>query len=186
MMNIYHDDFFNFLFQISLIFLCIGAAGAFYMIFGEAPIKPRRLKNVREGILKPVGLLPRPVRDIKDLVIPDIPPSEEVSIQKNIEIYVDPVNLVTPQQFKAQKSKALDIKKMLNTEVPMEKVTLTEIYKNIAAREAGNSRVKYGDIREIIGIVADMLHKNPAGVFKALDTLGKKRLKTGNKKPVRK
>lgn len=64
----------------------------------------------------------------------------------------------------------------------MKKVTLTEIYKYITNRESGKSRVKIGDVRETVGILADMYAENPAGVSKALETLGKARLKRGAKK----
>jgi ferredoxin-thioredoxin reductase catalytic subunit len=39
-------------------------------------------------------------------------------------------------------------------------MTIKELIKHIAAKEAGKSNVKVGDIREIVGIISDLMYQN--------------------------
>lgn len=166
-------DWHVFIFWTSLALIAVGFAGCFYYIFGQKtpvilkPSLPYIKENILEGTIKEQEQTPSlpPLGTSDTLRIPDIPViTDKFPKRRPIE-----------REYVQKSSKP-------NKEVRMKKVTLTEIYKYITNRESGKSRVKIGDVRETVGILADMYAENPAGVSKALETLGKARLKRGAKK----
>lgn len=53
---------------------------------------------------------------------------------------------------------------------------ISEMVSYLAKKEAGKSEVKVADIREIVGIISDLVHQNP-DVMASLLANGKKRSK---------
>jgi len=59
-------------------------------------------------------------------------------------------------------------------------MTLTDLYKHIAKHEGKKSQVKIGDIREIVGIISDLVYgddKRSYETHRALWLNGKRRAK---------
>lgn len=52
---------------------------------------------------------------------------------------------------------------------------IAAIVKELVEKESGKSEVKIGDIREIIGIISDLFHEQPAELMAALIANGKRR-----------